>query len=264
MYLGSLAKISDPLRRAKLQGFLSTPCFITSLTDVSHKLSMMQTSPAEKRLELIRDLTQINEHLPARVYLPFVNDSARNYAVLHITALESRIFQTKSRAPVLLCIEVYRPDELSEHIEAQEPVNNNITTSKNFLSKIFTEKMKKKKSATSPSNMKAKLANILGGNAGGGAIAKKKSAGSRGSSDQGWNSGPKSRDRSDSDVIDKMADLKVSNPLFVGASKISNHSFIRYVKAESQCHPKNNQSAGKFLTHLRPNEKNISDGAMSS
>ena len=57
MYLGSLAKISDPLRRAKLQGFLSTPCFITSLTDVSHKLSMMQASPAEKRLELIRDLT---------------------------------------------------------------------------------------------------------------------------------------------------------------------------------------------------------------
>ena len=101
------------------------------------------------------------------MYLPFVNDSARNHAVLHITALESRIFQTKSRAPVLLCIEVYRPDELSEHMEAQESVNNNITTSKNFLSKIFTEKMKKKNSTTSPSNMKTKLANMLGGNSGG-------------------------------------------------------------------------------------------------
>ena len=78
---------------------------------------MMQATAAQKRLELIRDLKQVNENLPARVYLPFVNDSARNYAVLHVTALESRIFQTKSRAPVLLCIEVYRPDELAEHIE---------------------------------------------------------------------------------------------------------------------------------------------------
>ena len=49
----------------------------------------------------------------------------------------------------------------------------------------------------------------------------------------------RSRDeRSDSDAIDRMADLKVSNPLFVGASKMTNHSFIRHLKAESQCHPK--------------------------
>ena len=79
----------------------------------------MQASPREKRLELIRDLTKVNEHLPARVYIPFVSESARNYAVLHIAALESRIFQTKSRSPCLLCIEVYRPDELSEHLEEE-------------------------------------------------------------------------------------------------------------------------------------------------
>ena len=52
----------------------------------------MQASPQVKRLELIRDLAKVNEHLPARVYIPFVNESARNYAVLHIAALESRIF----------------------------------------------------------------------------------------------------------------------------------------------------------------------------
>ena len=106
----------------------------------------MQATPAEKRLELIKDLTEVNEHLPARVYIPFVNDSARNYAVLHIAALESRIFQTKSRAPVLLCIEVYRPDELSEHIEEKkdETLPHNITTSKHFLgnfkNKLFAER----------------------------------------------------------------------------------------------------------------------------
>lgn len=91
-YIASVARIADPLRRTKLQGFLSTPCFIQSLTDISHKLSFMQASPQVKRLELIRDLAKVNEHLPARVYIPFVNESARNYAVLHIAALESRIF----------------------------------------------------------------------------------------------------------------------------------------------------------------------------
>ena len=37
----------------------------------------------------------------------------RNYAVLHIAAYESRIFRTKERAPVMLCLEVYRPFEIS-------------------------------------------------------------------------------------------------------------------------------------------------------
>lgn len=111
-YMAQVSKITDTLRRTKLQGFLSTPCFIQSLTDISHKLAFMQGTPEEKKLELIRDLAKVNEHLPARVYIPFVNESARNYAVLHIVSNESRIFQTKSRAPALLCIEVYRPDEL--------------------------------------------------------------------------------------------------------------------------------------------------------
>ena len=75
--------------------------------------------------------------------------------------------------------------------------------------------------------MKSKLASIL-------AAAKKRNSkvGSEGRSN-------KSRgEKSDSDAIDRMADLKVSNPLFVGAKKLTDHSFIRHVKAESQCHPK--------------------------
>ena len=116
----SSGKIPDPLRRTKLQAFLSTPTFVQCLTDISHKLASMQAAPDEKRIELIRDIAAVNEHLPARVYIPFVNESARNYAVLHIAALESKIFQTKSRAPVLLCVEVYRPDELAEHLEEEK------------------------------------------------------------------------------------------------------------------------------------------------
>lgn len=36
----------------------------------------------------------------------------RNYAVLHIVADEAKIFPTKERAPLLLCFECYRPEEL--------------------------------------------------------------------------------------------------------------------------------------------------------
>ena len=139
----SVTKISDPLRRTKLQGFLSTPSFIQCLTDISNKLSFMQAPGDEKRLELIRDLTKVNEHLPARVYIPFVNESMRNYAVLNIASLESRIFQTKARSPVLLCIEVYRPDELTEHVEVVEEERvplNNVMTSKDFLGKLMKKK----------------------------------------------------------------------------------------------------------------------------
>jgi hypothetical protein len=60
-----------------------------------------------------RELKKLNEILPACVYIPFVNNSSRNYAVLHIVPEEARIFVTKERAPMLICIEVYRPEEIS-------------------------------------------------------------------------------------------------------------------------------------------------------
>ena len=40
----------------------------------------------------------------------------RNYALLHIVVEEARVFQTKERAPLLLCIEAYRPDEMQAHL----------------------------------------------------------------------------------------------------------------------------------------------------
>jgi hypothetical protein len=36
----------------------------------------------------------------------------RNYAILHISVDEAKVFQTKERAPLLLCLEAYRPEEL--------------------------------------------------------------------------------------------------------------------------------------------------------
>ena len=70
---------------------------------------------------LKEELAKINSQLPAAVYVPFVNEGMRNYAVLHIVAEEARIFRTKERAPLLLCIEVYRPTEVSfENIPGQQ------------------------------------------------------------------------------------------------------------------------------------------------
>lgn len=51
--------------------------------------------------------------MPAAVYIPFLAESMRNYAVLSIVADESKIFKTKERAPIMLTLEVFRPIELT-------------------------------------------------------------------------------------------------------------------------------------------------------
>ena len=106
-----------------LQGFLSTPKFIKCLTDISLSLSISKASKEEKLRLLREELFKINQHLPSSVYIPFVNsntytsykfiDSIRNYAVLHVPLSECRVFQTKERAPFMIAVELYRPDELS-------------------------------------------------------------------------------------------------------------------------------------------------------
>ena len=94
----------------------------------------------QNRDEFLREeLKRINLRLPAAVYIPFVNsklsiipvllrsndflplrdyltldylDSIRNYAILHIVTGEAKVFQTKERAPLLLCFEAFRPEEM--------------------------------------------------------------------------------------------------------------------------------------------------------
>ncbi len=58
--------------------------------------------------------------MPAAVYVPFVNSAIRNYAVLHIPVSELKVFQTKERAPFVICIEIYRPDELCAYVEQKD------------------------------------------------------------------------------------------------------------------------------------------------
>jgi phosphatidylinositol 4-kinase len=100
-------------QRHKLNSFLSTPKFIKCLTEVSQMLGKMKEVSKEDKLKILKqELNQINTHLPASVYVPFVQNSTRNYCVLHIPTGEARVFQTKERAPIMLCIEVFRPEEM--------------------------------------------------------------------------------------------------------------------------------------------------------
>ena len=99
---------------------MSTPKFIKCLTELSERLGMMRGVPKEQKKKILQDeLILINQHLPASVYIPFVGNSTRNNCVLHIPPEEARVFQTKERAPILLCIEVFRPDEMSVIINQQ-------------------------------------------------------------------------------------------------------------------------------------------------
>jgi len=93
----------------KVNAYLSTPRFIKYLTDISEVISKEQ----DKKAALKRELIKLNQHLPASVYIPFCQDSIRNYAVLHIHPDEIHVFQTKSRCPYMITIEMYRPDEMS-------------------------------------------------------------------------------------------------------------------------------------------------------
>lgn len=100
--------------RIRLNNFLSTPRFILSLTEVSQKLGELKEVSKKDKLEILKkEIYRINQHLPASVYIPFVQSSTRNYCVLNILAEEAKVFQTKERAPIMLTIEVFRPDEMA-------------------------------------------------------------------------------------------------------------------------------------------------------
>ena len=55
-------------------------------------------------------LQKINRNLPAACYIPFLN--CRNYIVLRIAEEECRLFLTAEKAPYLICVETFMPEEL--------------------------------------------------------------------------------------------------------------------------------------------------------
>ena len=95
----------------QLRAFKSTPNFIAALTNLC--ITVLEQPEFDQKLQTLLDgLAVINKSLPSSVYIPFVNEAWRNYCVLNIVGKESKLFVTNTKAPYLVCMEVYRPEEI--------------------------------------------------------------------------------------------------------------------------------------------------------
>jgi hypothetical protein len=97
------------------------------------EISLALINVPDRKAYLRTELSKLNRALPGTVYIPFVNSSMRNYAVLHIAVEEAKVFQTKERAPLLLCIEVFRPEELTLIRDAKKKKNGAPVLKNNYL-----------------------------------------------------------------------------------------------------------------------------------
>ena len=96
----------------------STLNFIDHLCDISNELPK---HPIEEQMPyLYEQLLEINKKLPCNVYLPFLQDSVRNYLICHIPLDGVKIFRTKTRCPIMLTFEIIRIDEVNKEIKKEE------------------------------------------------------------------------------------------------------------------------------------------------
>ncbi len=79
------------------------------LTDLSEEISNVE----DRTAAVEESIQKLNRSLPCNIYIPFINQSYRNYAVLHVLPKESKVFKTKERCPYLITLELYRPEEMS-------------------------------------------------------------------------------------------------------------------------------------------------------
>jgi len=92
--------------------------FIDHLCDISNELPK---HPIEEQMPyLYEQLLEINKKLPCNVYLPFLQDSVRNYLICHIPLDGVKIFRTKTRCPIMLTFEIIRIDEVNKEIKKEE------------------------------------------------------------------------------------------------------------------------------------------------
>lgn len=121
----------------KTKSFFSTPNFISDLTEVSVAILSSQ----DKMKFLHNSLRKMNQNLPALCYLPLLSRNQRNFIVLRIAEMESRLFITAEKAPFLICLEVFQPMELQLEIQKeqakQRPRAFEILNRFNILNKDF-------------------------------------------------------------------------------------------------------------------------------
>ncbi|CAD8062202.1 unnamed protein product [Paramecium sonneborni] len=123
--------------------FQSNINFWNDITEICNELSKSNS----KTLYLQSLLNKMNANLPAAVYVPFVKNSIRNYAVLNIVSKESRVFSTKMRSPYSLTLEIYRPEievnyneqEFLDKQMSQAIKTNMIKNNGNYQSQIIIQ-----------------------------------------------------------------------------------------------------------------------------
>ena len=102
--------IDNPEKDINFLSYHSTLNFIEHLCDISNDL--VKQPKAVQKLFLYKKLSEINKKLPCNVYLPFLQDSARNYLICHIPIDNIKIFRTKTKCPIMLTFEMIRIDEI--------------------------------------------------------------------------------------------------------------------------------------------------------
>ncbi|CAD8052440.1 unnamed protein product [Paramecium sonneborni] len=125
---------SENKEKTQDTAFISNILFWNDIMRICDELSKIQN----KKTEVLQQLLQrINKCLPASVYVPFVKNQVRNYAILKIVPQESKVFSTKMRSPFSLTLELYRPEieGQNNHKFIEKKISHRITICQSKLLK---------------------------------------------------------------------------------------------------------------------------------
>ena len=100
------------------ESYHSSLNFIDHLCDISSELTKYNID--FQKIFLFNKLLEINKKLPCNVYLPFLQESTRNYIICHIPLSGVKIFRTKTRCPIMLTFELIRIDEVNKANKEEE------------------------------------------------------------------------------------------------------------------------------------------------
>jgi hypothetical protein len=126
--INEVNKINKNILDINFISYHSTLNFIEHLCDISNELPK---HPIEEQMSfLYQSLLEINKKLPCNVYLPFLEDSTRNYLICHIPLDGVKIFRTKTRCPIMLTFELIRIDEINKGIKKEEEEGEKINVAR--------------------------------------------------------------------------------------------------------------------------------------
>ncbi|CAG9329930.1 PI4KB_9 [Blepharisma stoltei] len=107
----------EPYPRKGIKDVLmSTLWLVEDLNVIAEKILYLE----KKEALLATEIKKVNLMLPASVQVPFPGKVPKNCAILHIPPSEIKVFETKERAPYLICVEIFDPEEEKKILEEEE------------------------------------------------------------------------------------------------------------------------------------------------